>query len=318
MTKEPQNPDRPEPESRAKTPSRPQVENNTVDSIPEIRLRLGRRLRLAREHKKIELPEVATKLRIQKNYLAALEEGDWDKLPGPVYAFGFLRQYADFLEEEIPAGLLSYLKAEGGRLTKSPAIPDPPIAPGRKWAIAAAVVFIGLFLAFNLIPSDERKSPTGETEKVKPVLPAADKTETAIPPPAAGPEAKTGIQQDRPLADSTDAKASASVSDASPPVSTPLLMHRYILHAVGATTWLQVRDPEGQLIRDVLLQPGQKLVLKREDPFLLLTCGNAVAMEIEVDGVLLTAAGTLGEEGQVIRDFRITAPARAEEQKQQL
>jgi cytoskeletal protein RodZ len=57
----------------------------------------GAQLRQAREHRGLSLDEVATKTRVQRRYLQALEEGTVDKLPEPVYARGFLKKYADFL-----------------------------------------------------------------------------------------------------------------------------------------------------------------------------------------------------------------------------
>ena len=36
-------------------------------------------------------------LRIQHSYLQAIEEGEIDRLPGPTYAVGFVRAYAEYL-----------------------------------------------------------------------------------------------------------------------------------------------------------------------------------------------------------------------------
>ncbi|MFP3345109.1 helix-turn-helix domain-containing protein, partial [Halomonas sp. SIMBA_159] len=40
---------------------------------------------------------VATTLRIRLRYLEAIEDGRFDDLPGSVYAVGFIRTYAEFL-----------------------------------------------------------------------------------------------------------------------------------------------------------------------------------------------------------------------------
>ena len=45
-----------------------------------------------------EISDIAQKLRIGQAYLEAIEEGRFDRLPGHVYGFGFLKTYARFLE----------------------------------------------------------------------------------------------------------------------------------------------------------------------------------------------------------------------------
>lgn len=54
-------------------------------------------LRQTREAKGVTLEEVAQRTYIKLPYLVALEEGDIDKLPAPVYIHGYIRQYAKLL-----------------------------------------------------------------------------------------------------------------------------------------------------------------------------------------------------------------------------
>jgi len=54
-------------------------------------------LRRARQQTGYALPDVATTLRIRLRYLEAIEDGRFDDLPGSVYAVGFIRTYAEFL-----------------------------------------------------------------------------------------------------------------------------------------------------------------------------------------------------------------------------
>ena len=58
---------------------------------------LGHILREARETKGLTLREVQEKTRINSRFLEALEMGDFDRLPTPTHARGFLRNYARFL-----------------------------------------------------------------------------------------------------------------------------------------------------------------------------------------------------------------------------
>ena len=58
---------------------------------------IGSSLREARMRRGLELSDVERDTRIRTRYLTALEEERFDVLPGPAYAKGFLRTYADFL-----------------------------------------------------------------------------------------------------------------------------------------------------------------------------------------------------------------------------
>ncbi len=76
---------------------------------------LGIWLRRARETRQITLEEAEQQLRIRKRYLQALENGDYDALPGPVQARGFLRNYARFLGLPVEEALARYEADISGR-----------------------------------------------------------------------------------------------------------------------------------------------------------------------------------------------------------
>ncbi len=58
---------------------------------------IGATLREARLRAKIDINEVETRTKIRAKYLRAIENEEWDLLPGDVYAKSFLRTYGDFL-----------------------------------------------------------------------------------------------------------------------------------------------------------------------------------------------------------------------------
>jgi cytoskeleton protein RodZ len=58
---------------------------------------VGTILREARNRRKVELSEVEAATRIRFRYLRAIEDEEWDVLPGGVYTRGFIRTYASFL-----------------------------------------------------------------------------------------------------------------------------------------------------------------------------------------------------------------------------
>ncbi|MFC0188827.1 helix-turn-helix domain-containing protein [Fictibacillus aquaticus] len=56
---------------------------------------LGQYLKDKREEKNITLEELQTATKIQKRYLAAIEEGNYSILPGPFYARAFIKNYCE-------------------------------------------------------------------------------------------------------------------------------------------------------------------------------------------------------------------------------
>lgn len=58
---------------------------------------IGTLLRETRETKGVSIEAVEESTSIRRLYLEAIEKEDYDKLPGRVYARGFVRNYADFL-----------------------------------------------------------------------------------------------------------------------------------------------------------------------------------------------------------------------------
>ena len=58
---------------------------------------IGSTLREARMRARIDISEVEARTKILAKYLRAIENEEWDLLPGPVYAKSFLRTYGDYL-----------------------------------------------------------------------------------------------------------------------------------------------------------------------------------------------------------------------------
>jgi hypothetical protein len=61
--------------------------------VPDI----GSTLREARMRARIDITEVETRTKIRAKYLRAIENEEWDLLPGPIYVKSFLRTYGDYL-----------------------------------------------------------------------------------------------------------------------------------------------------------------------------------------------------------------------------
>jgi transcriptional regulator with XRE-family HTH domain len=69
---------------------------------------LGTYLREAREARKVDLRDAAQQTRISLQYLKALEEEKFAKLPGEVFVKGFLKNYASFLKLDVAEVMAQY------------------------------------------------------------------------------------------------------------------------------------------------------------------------------------------------------------------
>src|SRR3712207_6418595 len=78
--------------------------------MPEV----GATLREARMRERIDITDMEVRTKIRAKYLRALENEEWDLLPGPTYVRSFLRTYADALGLESRALVEEYkLRHEG-------------------------------------------------------------------------------------------------------------------------------------------------------------------------------------------------------------
>jgi cytoskeleton protein RodZ len=73
----------------------------------------GERLKRERELREVTLEEITQATRIGPRFLEALENEEWDKLPGGVFNRGFVRSIAHFLGLDEEAFLAEYDLAHG-------------------------------------------------------------------------------------------------------------------------------------------------------------------------------------------------------------
>lgn len=121
--------------------------------------KLGEMLRTAREAKGVDLARVERETKIRERYLSALENGEYDDLPGAVYTRGFLRNYGAYLGLDAEELIDLYRIETSSAPAERQALPAPPrplatrrtrafvITPS---AIVAAIltVLVGGFFAY--------------------------------------------------------------------------------------------------------------------------------------------------------------------------
>jgi hypothetical protein len=148
---------------------------------------VGATLSAARKRRKVRLSEVEEATKIRARFLRAIENEEWDVLPGTAYTRSFIRTYAD------------YLGLDGGRLAEQygavpagpasgPRVEPDPIGPAgtqRRRGVSRSLVIvvvcaalIGVVLAVGLAGGDGGGSgptATGRGKNASGPLPAARK-----------------------------------------------------------------------------------------------------------------------------------------------
>lgn len=91
---------------------------------------IGATLREARMRARIDISEIESETKIRAKYLRALENEEWDLLPGPTYVKSFLRTYAEALGLDARL-LLEEYKLRHERLSDIELQPIAPPGRGR-------------------------------------------------------------------------------------------------------------------------------------------------------------------------------------------
>ncbi len=159
-------------------------------------LGIGDRLRNAREAKGLTLEAAEALTRIRAVYLQALEDEQFDRMPGPVYARGYLRTYALALglvpHELMEAYPAAFGAADRPVFTPWPAqIPIRPTTPPSRLRrvmmyVGGAVLTIVLILGFigyqQLRQFAQPVPPSVSPPAAEPVRPPAPPTPASTPP----------------------------------------------------------------------------------------------------------------------------------------
>ncbi len=139
---------------------------------------VARKLRETRTASHQDLDDIANALRIRYDYLLAIEEGRFEDLPGPTYAVGFVRAYADYLKLD-PEDIASRFKVEVADVTRRTELvfpsPEPETRiPGSLIFLASAVLIAGAYGVwyFASAGSDQMAEPPRVDEV--PEVPAAE------------------------------------------------------------------------------------------------------------------------------------------------
>lgn len=237
----------------------------------------GEELRKEREIRGISLAEIAEATKISKRFLGAIEKNDFATLPAPVFARGFVREYARYLglnAEDMVTRYAHFMNTQGKAaeddpvpLRSSDQVPAGESASQRRTkrlVIIAAVLLVPLLIAGGWMASDRWKRQRTVIPPVDvPVMPASPlPAETAPQEPAA----------------------------ADTPLSLTL--------AASEDVWI-VLSADGAQVLSGKVGAGQERTFTAREQFELESVGNAGSLALTLNGVALPS---LGEKGEVIRN----------------
>jgi len=296
---------------------------------------IGDFFKQVRETKGLTVEEVASKTRIRADFVKALEEGNFAKLPDQVFARGFVRSYARSLgldEEDAihrfiqSAGAFYEKQDERERLKVRQAQEERKRQANRK-AVAIAIGIAILTLVFLLSreqssllvkkstsepPSKRTMQTTGQEPREMPrpgaESPAAAKAKPEPESQASAPKSDSGAarstaQQSQPTS-APQATASVPLAGDQPSGGGPLDAasgegEQMVLDLEATELSWVVIQIDGGSPQEALLRPGEKAKWKGSDQFVL-TLGNAGGVKAELNG---KPQKPFGPSGKVVRDI---------------
>lgn len=236
-------------------------------------LGVGERLRNAREARGWSLADISELTRIRAAYLQALEEEQFDRLPGRVYLRGFLRTYATALglnPDELFEAYHLELEAPAQPImgTHSVAVPIRPAAPpsplrGLLTYGAAAALVIVLVLGYVGYQQVRRFAAP-----VSPPQTPSQAAQPAPPLPAPAPRPTPSPPQPAPV------QAPLPQPTASAPVTVQL--------AATEDSWIRI-VADGERVFQGLLKAGDVRAWSAQST-LTVRIGNAPAVSVQVNG----------------------------------
>ena len=246
---------------------------------------VGQVLRDAREAQGITLDAAAARLRLMHRQVEAMETDDFESLGQPVFARGFVRNYARLLglAPEVLLARMEGAPAEPAAVSQA----EPPLP--RSWLsspwlillllglLAAVAVPVGLYFWLNSEVDEHPNKPVPPAVQPRPVpapvaVPAPPAVKPldapAVPAPPAPPVAPAPAP----------AEAGAPAAPASPAASGGVLHLEF-----GAEAWTEIKDASGRTLHRQLNPAGSSADVHGRPPFDLVI-GNAAQARMTYNG----------------------------------
>lgn len=250
---------------------------------------VGEILRRTRVHYGQSLRDVEQILRIRQSQIEAIEKGEIDKLPGRVYAIGFVRSYAEYLgldgAKVVQLFKQQYMDRQPKEALSFPVPASESKAPPVWLVVFCIILSIGLLFGWAYLQTQQ-----GRTIGIKEIEPLPQEIKRRI--------TENVISDPEISAANTTEPDAGFPGDAATPVQENSAKAGIILNIKG-NSWVEIKDGKGAvLVSDVLKMGDQYFV--PDSPGLTMSLGNAGGVEIMLNGRPLMP---LGKEGDVMRDI---------------
>lgn len=246
---------------------------------------IGYILKEARLKKDVSIEEVEEELKIRGRYLKALEEDNYELLPGKVYIKGFVKIYGEYLNLDV-AELLEELEADlAEQVEEIPVIEEDSVLKKmqankfkmQKSHLILAAIAIILIVLLIIIPNLTKMIQGDSDPNLAETIPLEEETEGLVDDP---------IINDQEEIPNDDLSLKVEIIDVGPGVEE---------------CWVQIFS-DGEKAFEGILKEGQTNLVKAEEN-IVITLGNAGVAEITLGNKKI---GVLGNVSEVVRDYEFT------------
>ncbi|HEX9473119.1 MAG TPA: RodZ domain-containing protein [Steroidobacteraceae bacterium] len=239
----------------------------------------GARLALARERLGLSVTQVAAKLHLEIGTVSALESGAYAEVGAPVFVRGFLRRYAELVDE--PVVEIDALYIHQPAATAVPDLSKTSLrrldATAQRNSLGVAPALIAA-AALGLIAAIWWAMRTGTPANPTTVLGQAEVLHLSVPP--AGSAAATSAPASQaPVNGGSAPGASAAATDS----LLASLPHKHLLLNFGGECWAEVYDARGWRLFFGFGHAGTTQELSGVPPFRLVL-GNVAAVAVALEG----------------------------------
>jgi cytoskeleton protein RodZ len=240
---------------------------------------IGQTLRNAREAQGIGLDDAAVRLRLMQRQIEAMETDDFESLGQPVFARGFVRNYARLLGLDAE-DLLARMK---GAPEEPPAIAhvEPPLP--RSWLTSPWLILfllglllltavpVGLYLWLN---SETDEAPGNRAVAQSRSTPAPDRASPDnVPPPQPAPP---------PAVEPAAAPVEPARAE-TPEVEATAASGSVVHLQFGGDAWVEIKDASGRMLHSQLNPAGSAADIRGQPPFDMVI-GNAAKVQMSYNG----------------------------------
>jgi cytoskeleton protein RodZ len=255
----------------------------------------GERLRREREMRQITLDEISGSTKIARRHLEALEQEDFDALPGGIFNKGFVRAYARYVGIDEEQAVADYIAADQEQTQTEVKFPlevhkSVALNPRRSrmpilLALLALVLILGGWSIWKRRHPQQVVNPSNTGLAAS--NPAASTVQPAQTMPVTNPSPSTNAAEQK-----TDAAAAKDNS-----VPTPDQAQKQtdakpftVVVKTNESSWISIKA-DGNPVAERIFDPGEEQSMSATKEITIMI-GNAGGVDVSFNG---TSQGVLGQ-----------------------